>query len=623
MLTNDRRTYPVSLSVVEHTSASVQAEAFSRAYADGDEDAAIRIVIAAFEAGTPFAPPFESLWWLCGELLNRRRYRLGLELTECVGKHGYRGWRSLYLRGIFLALTREIEPAAEVFDSARRIAPVKKQGEIALLEGRLRAMAGQTAIALRLFRENLRFDEAGERFVAAALRIAHREGERDLVVRWAEQANAALGVTASRMRLLAEIHYESGEWQKARDAAERGTRIDPKNVVLCRIVARSAYREGRVAPAITQLQAQLGRDGEWTEGKILLCRLLIAGRRDTEARRVLKTIGNATDYEEERRELRARLHGEDSDTAAVSSAVDRPKTRARAKSRDVLQDPEVKKIMSDIPADFAPRWTPETLASHGNSWVAIKRLSHSVRTLMLREMMARFGRHEIGYLWAILEPMMHVAVFSLIFYFIRARDSLGMNVILFVATGVIPLFIYLKTYNHLTNALKQNRPLLNHSRVQPMDIYLARALLELFTHILVFIVFVSFIYMFVDKYSFGSAWSVLSNMFGLWIFGIGAGLALGSLVVFAESIKNVMDGLNRLIYITSGVFFTLDMMPASVAKYLTYNPLLHFVDGVRGNFNPLMGGSRVDFSYGIAWAVAVLVLGLVADRALRRRVLDR
>lgn len=623
MLTNDRRTYPVSLSVVEHTSASVQAEAFSRAYADGDEDAAVRIVIDAFDAGTPFAPPFESLWWLCSELLNRRRYRLGLELTECVGKHGYRGWRSLYLRGIFLALTREIEPAAEVFDSARKIAPVEKRGEIALLEGRLRAMAGQTAVALRLFRENLKFDEAGERFVAAALRIAHREGERDLVVRWAEQANAALGVTASRMRLLAEMHYENGEWQKARDAAERGARIDPKNVALGRIAARSAYREGRVAPAITQLEAQLAKDGEWTEGKILLCRLLIAGRRDAEARRVLKTIGSATDYEEERRELRARLRGEDGDTASAAPAADKPKARARAKNRNVLQDPEIKKIMSDIPADFTPRWTPETLALRGSSWAAIKRLSHSVRTLMLREMMARFGRHEIGYLWAILEPMMHVAIFSLIFYYLRARDSLGMNVVLFVATGIIPLFIYLKTYGHLTNALKQNRPLLNHSRVQPMDIYLARAILELFTQLFVFVVFLSFIYLFVDKFSFGSPWSVLSNVFGLWIFGIGAGLTLGSLVVFAESIKNVMDGVNRLVYITSGVFFTLDMMPASVAKYLAYNPLLHFVDGVRGNFNPMMGGSRVDFSYGMMWAVAILALGLVADRALRRQVLDR
>lgn len=623
MLTNDRRTYPVSLSVVEHTSASVQAEAFSRAYAGGDEDTAVKIVIDAFDAGTPFAPPFESLWWLCGELLARRRYRLGLELTERVGKEGYRGWRSLYLRGIFLALTREVEPAAEVFDSARKIAPVEKQGEIALLEGRLRAMAGQTAIALRLFRENLKFGETGERFVAAALRIAHREGERDLVVRWAEQANAALGATASRMRLLAEIHYENGEWQKARDAAERGARIDPKNVALGRIAARSAYREGRVAPAVMQLEAQLVRDSTWTEGKILLCRLLIAGRRDAEARRVLKTIGDNTDYEGERRELRSRLRGEDSEAATAAPAADRPKARRRAKNRDVMQDPEVKKIMSDIPTDFVPRWTPDTLALRGSSWPAIKRLSHSVRTLMLREMMARFGRHEIGYLWAILEPMMHVAVFSLIFYFIRARDSLGMNVVLFVATGVIPLFIYLKTYSHLTNALKQNRPLLNHSRVQPMDIYLARAILEFFTQLFVFIVFISFIYLFVDKYSFGSAWSVLVNMFGLWIFGIGAGLTLGSLVVFAESIKNVMDGVNRLVYITSGVFFTLDMMPASVAEYLAYNPLLHFVDGVRGNFSPLMGGSRVDIGYGFAWAAAVLALGLIADRALRRRVLDR
>src|SRR5690606_41573435 len=69
------------------------------------------------------------------------------------------------------------------------------------------------------------------------------------------------------LRLLAEMHYENGEWQKARDAAERGARIDPKNVALGRIAARSAYREGRVAPAITQLEAQLARDSEWTEGR--------------------------------------------------------------------------------------------------------------------------------------------------------------------------------------------------------------------------------------------------------------------------------------------------------------------------------------------------------------------
>jgi len=615
----------VSLSVPEQSSSSAaSAEEFSRAYAAGEEDAAIQVAVAALESEASFVPPFESVWWLCGELIARRRYRLGLNLTEQVWKQGYRGWRSLYLRGIFLALNREIEPAAEMLGTARKAAPADKRREIVLLEARVRALAGQGAAALRLFRGNLSFDTADAGPVAAALRVARREGARDLVIAWAAAANKAQGPTVSRMRLLAEIHYEKGDWRKARNAADGGLRIAPENSAFGRIAARSVYREGRIVQAIARLEAQLAQDPDWSEGKVLLCRCLLAGGRSQEARRILKTIPSGDECEEERREILARLPDVAEDDASADQFVDGTvKLRKRRKDLDARQDPEVMKIMSSVPDVFSPRWTAETLATRGNPLVAIRRMSHSVRTLMLREVMARFGRHELGYLWAILEPAMHVLVISVIFYFIRARDTLGMNVVLFVTTGVVPLFVYLKTYNHLTNALRQNRPLLNHARVQPMDIFFARGILEFLTHIFVLILFVSVIYVFVDRFAFGSALSVLANLFGLWIVGIGAGLALGSLSVFIESIKNVMDGLNRLIYITSGVFFTLDMMPSSVAKYMAYNPLLHFVDGVRGNFNPLMGGSRVDIAYGFSWAAAILFFGLLADRALRRRVLDR
>ncbi|MBX3490794.1 ABC transporter permease [Parvibaculum sp.] len=623
-LANDRRIYPVSLSVVDHASFSAQAEEFSRAYAAGEEDEAVRIAIAALETDPAFAPSFESLWWLCGELLARRKYRLGLELTERVWKRGYRGWRALYLRGMFLALNREIEPAAEILDSARKIAPADKQGEIALLEARLRAMTGQTSTALELFRENLKFNEANARFIAAALRIAHSSGDGDLVIRWGRRANKRLGETAARMRLLADVYCEREEWQKARNAAEAGVLIAPKDTTLGRIAARCAYRQGNVVRAINRLEAQLAKDKDWTEGKVLLCRCLLVAGRDDEALRTLKTIEAGSDYEAERRELAARLQGAGADVDLdMVPANDEDEPKPRRKKPGSGQDSEVKKIMSSIPVDFLPRWNEETLAARGNPFAAIMRMAHSVRTIMLRETMAKFGRHELGYLWAVLEPMMHVLVLSFIFYFIRLRDTLGMNVVLFVSTGVVPLFFYLKTYGGLTNALRQNRPLLNHSLVQPMDIFFARSVLEFFTQLFVFILFVSFIFVFVEKYTFGSAMSVFANMFGLWITGIGAGLIIGSLASLADSIKNVMDGLNRLVYITSGVFFTLDRMPPQVAEYAAYNPLLHFVDGVRGNFSPLMGGSRVDIVYGYSWAVAILVLGLIADRALRRRVLDQ
>lgn len=617
----------MSLSVVEPEQPSGRTEEFSRAYGAGDEVAAVKIAIEALESRSSFVPPFESLWWLCGELLARRRYGLGLDLTERVWKRGYRGWRAMYLRGVFLALNRDIEAAAETLASARELAPADKKREISLLEARLRALLGQDNAALKLFTENLKFDRESARYIDAALRVAQRSEKKALIARWLTKANSALGPSIARMALLAKLHYERGEWTEAHKAATAGIRLAPEDKRFGRIAARSAYRGARLVQAISQLEQQVARDAEWTEGKILLSRGLLAGGRESEARRVLRSIEPGTKYEEERREMLTRLGERTEDDVPVDAQATGKATGAETKHRrkktNPLDDPEVKKIMSDIPADFAPCWTPATLAERGNLFVAIGRLFHSVRTLMLRETMARFGRHELGYLWAVIEPMIHVMVFSFVFSYIRMRDSLGMNVILFVTTGVVPLFFYLKTYNHLTNALKQNRPLLNHSSVQPMDIFFARSILEFFTQMFVLILFVSFIYVFVEKYAFGDALSVLANVFGLWMVGVGMGLAMGSLTTLAESLKNVMDGFNRIIYLTSGVFFTLDMMPASVAKYASYNPLLHFVDGVRGNFSPLMGGSRVDITYGYSWAVGIFVFGLVADRALRRRVLDR
>lgn len=287
------------------------------------------------------------------------------------------------------------------------------------------------------------------------------------------------------------------------------------------------------------------------------------------------------------------------------------------------KDPELLERLNNIPPDFVPRWTDETLATSGNTPRAIRAFVHSVWTIMLREMMARFGRHDLGYLWAVLEPLIHVLVLSFIFYFIRMRETLGMNPVLFVATGIIPLFFYMKTSSILTNALRQNRPLLNHAGIQPMDIFFARALLEFFTQLLVLLIFAVTIYVALEAYNFGSIFSVVSNLFGLWIFGIGVGLTVSSLLVYAEWLPTMMSGINRFIYITSGVFFTLDRMPPMIAKYASWNPILHFVDGVRGNFSPLMGGSRVDISYGYLWAVGILAIGLIADRALRHKVLDR
>lgn len=593
------------------------ADEFSKLFAAGDESGAVDVAMAALSSGAAFAPPFESVWWLCDELRQRRRFRFALLLLLQAVDRGYSGWRALYLKGTLEALNRRMPEAAATLKKALKQSPEDKRAEVAILLARVNVIRGDDLAAQLLFQKHSTIHDLSPRLADIAVKAAFRSGKEDVALAWARRSTNTHGTTAKRARILARIYMDRAEWAEARKIAEEGLKADSGNVELKRLIAIALFHEGRIVLAITHLEQIAAPETDWIEGKIILCKCLITAGRTHEAQKVFRSIEDETGFTDEMMFLRSRL-GQD----GVASDGNPAKTRDRRK-KDPLEDPEVRHILSNIPDDFVPSWTPEAVSKSGNIPRAIGKLFHSVRTIMLRETMARFGRHEMGYLWAIIEPLIHVAVVSCIFYFIRARDTLGMNVVLFVATGVIPLFFYMKTYSGLTNILKQNRPLLNHPGVQPMDIFLARSILEFFTQIFVFIIFVIAIYLFVEEYTFGNVWSVLTNVFGLWITGIGMGLFIGSIVVFAESIKNVMDGTNRLIYITSGVFFTLDMMPHAVAEYLKWNPLLHFVDGVRGNFNPLMGGTRVDIGYAYIWAVAILFCGLVADRALRHKVLDR
>ena len=592
---------------------------FVRLYSVGDEVAAIGTAVEALASGASFAPPFESVSWLADELRRKKSYRLGLQLVEDAFARGYRGWRIDFLRGQFQALNRDLEQAVHHLDRSIASAPDEEARRIRLLKARLLAILGKRADALACFRSGLRFGKDPARLVNTAIRLALSTRKDDLAARWTKRANAAYGISADRMRLLADSRFARREWAEARQAAVKGLEADPDNIALRRLRSMCLYHERKFGRAIGFLEDLLQVDSSWDEGKILLCRSLVAGGRRREALQILRSVQEQARNSPEVSELFAALTKDEN-----TRLSEEPTTARKRRNGEALPvDPEVRHLLNNTSSEFKPSWTPADIAASGNMVRALGTFVHSVRTIMLREIMARFGRHEIGYLWAILEPLIHVIALSFIFYFIRMRDSLGMNVVLFVATGVIPLFFYLKTFNSLTNALRQNRPLLNHAGIQPMDIFFARSTLEFFTQLFVFILFAVTIYLYVDKYSFGSPLSVLANMFGLWIMGIGAGLLVGSLVVYFESLPNVMNGFNRIIYVTSGVFFTLDRLPPSVAEYASYNPLLHFVDGVRGNFNPLMGGGRVDIVYGFSWAFAILMLGLIADRALRHRVLDR
>ena len=109
-----------------------------------------------------------------------------------------------------------------------------------------------------------------------------------------------------------------------------------------------------------------------------------------------------------------------------------------------------------------------------------------VGALVRREMRAHGGESRIGYLWALIEPALHLGGFMLVFtYLIKRNVPLGTSTALFLLTGIVPYFLFSKMANYISGAVGSNRSLLSLPPVKPLDVIAARVVLESTTYLFV------------------------------------------------------------------------------------------------------------------------------------------
>ncbi len=110
---------------------------------------------------------------------------------------------------------------------------------------------------------------------------------------------------------------------------------------------------------------------------------------------------------------------------------------------------------------------------------------------MLREMGTTYGKSVGGYLWVILEPVLGIALLSFVFSLAFRSPSLGTNFAIFYATAYLPYFMYMDLSRKVGSSIIFSRPLLTYPAVTFMDAILARFLLTLITHVVVFYILIT------------------------------------------------------------------------------------------------------------------------------------
>ena len=253
----------------------------------------------------------------------------------------------------------------------------------------------------------------------------------------------------------------------------------------------------------------------------------------------------------------------------------------------------------------------------------LKVQSRVISALMLREMKTRYGRQRLGYLWAIVEPIIFVVILAAIFSLRGRGDAWAMPLVPFLVTGIIPYLLFRDLMNVGLQAVRSNQPLLTFPQISLFDLLTGRALLEVATHFLVFVVLTVVIVNLITPLRIEAPLLVLTWFLVVALLGFGLGLGLGALAAVFRTVEQLAPAVvGRPMFFISGVFFTVEMLPEGVREIALLNPLLHLIELLRSAF--FIGYESIYASkpYAVFYVLALLCFGLLTLSALRKQILS-
>ncbi len=262
---------------------------------------------------------------------------------------------------------------------------------------------------------------------------------------------------------------------------------------------------------------------------------------------------------------------------------------------------------------------PRELPPVPTIFTALQSQLRVIHALIIRESRTRFGDSKLGYGWALLEPVLHILMLSLVFaVMMRGRPPIGNEFFIFYYTGIIPYHLFVHTSSGMTYAITSNLPALQLPLVSPFDLIIARGLLELVTDILVAIILLAGF----GVFGFGvlphDVPALTASVIAVWLFGCGVGFINAVLNAFCKGWDKIWAQLTRILYFCSGIFYVPGMMPDWVRDILAWNPILHAVDWFRSSFFAEYEPHWLDRSYLAIVAALTLLAGLGLEREARR-----
>jgi len=246
------------------------------------------------------------------------------------------------------------------------------------------------------------------------------------------------------------------------------------------------------------------------------------------------------------------------------------------------------------------------------------------KALFLREALSRLFAGRATWFWLLAEPVFHVTYMLAIFTIIRVRTVGGIDIIVWLMTGMLAFFMFQRTGTQVMNAISANQALFTYRQVKPVDTLLVRGGLEGLLMIVIASILLGAAALFGHSVVPADPLAVLEAFFGLWLVGMGFGLVTSVASELVPELGRVVNFVMMPMYLLSGVIFPISAVPQPYRDWLMLNPVAHGLEAVRLGFAPHYHAvPELSVAYIYSFALVSIFLGLALHRRFALRMVTQ
>lgn len=243
-----------------------------------------------------------------------------------------------------------------------------------------------------------------------------------------------------------------------------------------------------------------------------------------------------------------------------------------------------------------------------------------IRELVSREIKRKYARSSLGIVWSVLNPLLSMAVMSMIFSTIFQRNI--ENFPIYYLTGTIFWSLFTGATNTALTSLVDNKNLLIKVKLPMLVFPLSRSCTALANFGYSLIAYIIMLLVFQIKPNVYMPLFLLYAV-GLFLFSVGMGYILSVLYVLFGDIKHLYSVLLTIWMYLSAIFYPVESTAPVMQAVIIRNPVYNYIACARQCVLEGTLPSAEQWARLFIWSVGVYIVGRLYFDRMKNRVLQK